>query len=72
MKREEEIQLIAYSIWEQEGCCNGSDVEHWLRAEAIWEEKREKEHEIASKKIRENSGQSMKHVKKNRVARKKS
>ncbi|MDD2778526.1 MAG: DUF2934 domain-containing protein [Methanocellales archaeon] len=39
MRREEEIRLIAYSIWEQEGFCDGRDIEHWLRAEAIWEEK---------------------------------
>jgi hypothetical protein len=31
--------LIAYNIWEQEGCCNGHDCEHWLRAEAIWAQK---------------------------------
>ena len=40
MEREEEIRVIAYSIWEQEGYVDGQDVEHWLRAEAIWEEKR--------------------------------
>jgi hypothetical protein len=38
MGREEEIRLIAYSIWEEEGCCHGHDMEHWLRAEVIWEE----------------------------------
>ncbi len=38
MDREEEIRLIAYSIWEQESCPNGKDCEHWFRAEAIWEE----------------------------------
>jgi hypothetical protein len=38
MNREDEIRLIAYSIWEQEGCLNGKDCEHWFRAEAIWEE----------------------------------
>jgi hypothetical protein len=39
MNREDEIRLIAYSIWEQEGCPNGRDYEHWLRAEALWEKK---------------------------------
>ncbi len=38
MAREEEVRLIAYSIWEQEGCLNGRDCEHWFRAETIWEE----------------------------------
>ena len=37
MEREDEIKLIAYNIWEEEGCSDGHDCEHWLRAEAIWE-----------------------------------
>jgi len=28
--------LIAYRIWEEEGCPNGRDCEHWYRAELIW------------------------------------
>ena len=39
MGRKDEIQLIAYHIWEEEGCCHGRDCEHWLKAEAIWETK---------------------------------
>lgn len=35
MGREEEIKLIAYRIWEEEGCIDGHDCEHWFRAEAI-------------------------------------
>jgi hypothetical protein len=42
MDREDEIRLIAYTIWEDEGCCDGSDVAHWVRAEAIWQEKQAK------------------------------
>ena len=38
MAKEDEIRLIAYNIWEQEGCINGKDCEHWFRAETIWEE----------------------------------
>lgn len=38
MGREEEIGIIAYRIWEEEGYCHGRDIEHWLRAERIWEE----------------------------------
>jgi hypothetical protein len=38
MGRKDEIRLIAHSIWEEEGCPDGRDCEHWLRAEAIWEE----------------------------------
>ncbi len=37
MDREAEIRLIAYHIWEQEGCAHGRDCEHWVRAEQIWE-----------------------------------
>jgi hypothetical protein len=38
MGRDDEIKLIAYNIWEQEGCRDGYDCEHWVRAEAIWEQ----------------------------------
>jgi hypothetical protein len=36
-KKEEEIKLIAYTLWEEEGCPDGKDCEHWFRAEIIWE-----------------------------------
>jgi hypothetical protein len=39
MAREDEIRIIAYTIWEEEGCPNGRDCEHWSRAEAVWEQK---------------------------------
>ena len=42
MGREDEIRLIAYSIWEEESCPDGHDCEHWFRAEAIWEEQNKK------------------------------
>ena len=38
MGREDEIKLIAYSLWEEEGCIDGHDCEHWFRAEAVWEQ----------------------------------
>ena len=37
--RHEEISLIAYGIWEQEGRPKGKEAEHWLLAEKIWEER---------------------------------
>ncbi len=37
MGKEDEIRLIAYGLWEEEGCPHGLDHEHWIRAEAIWE-----------------------------------
>jgi hypothetical protein len=40
MNREQEIRIIAYHIWEEEGCgCPGRDVEDWLKAEIIWQER---------------------------------
>ena len=39
MGREDEIRTIAYRIWEEEGCCDGHDFNHWLKAEVIWEDK---------------------------------
>jgi hypothetical protein len=39
MGREDELRLIAYSLWEEEDCVDGRDCEHWFRAEAIWEQR---------------------------------
>jgi len=37
--RDEEIRLIAYQLWQDEGCPHGRHLEHWFRAEAIWQER---------------------------------
>jgi hypothetical protein len=40
MNREEGIRIIAYHIWEEEGgSCHGNDVQNWLKAETIWQER---------------------------------
>jgi hypothetical protein len=39
MHHEQEVQLIAYHIWEEQGHPHGCDMEHWLKAEAVWQEK---------------------------------
>jgi len=39
MHHNEEIKLIAYRIWEEQGRPDGHDLEHWLKAEAISREK---------------------------------
>ena len=39
MHHEQEVQLIAYHMWEEEGHPHGHDLEHWLKAEAAWQEK---------------------------------
>ena len=41
--REEEIRLIAYRIWEEEGRPHGRDLEYWQKAEGIWEEQHREE-----------------------------
>ena len=43
MDREEEIRQIAYQIWEYEGCPDGRDVECWLKAEAIFGEREDRD-----------------------------
>jgi hypothetical protein len=50
MGREDEIRLIAYSIWEQERRLDGHDWEHWYKAEIIWEEQNQKA-DVKSAKI---------------------
>ena len=41
-KREDEIKVMAYNIWEEQGCPDGRDCEHWFLAESQWEEKQKK------------------------------
>jgi hypothetical protein len=38
--REDEIRMAAFYIWEAENRPQGHEVEHWLKAETIWEGKR--------------------------------
>lgn len=48
--RDEEIRQLAYRLWQQEGCQNGDDGQHWLKAETIWlEEHRPKKEPKKSK-----------------------
>jgi len=39
IERDEQIREIAYRIWQEEGCPAGCEVEHWLKAQSIWQEK---------------------------------
>jgi len=34
--REEEIRQLAYRLWQEAGCPEGIEAQHWLKAEAIW------------------------------------
>jgi prophage tail gpP-like protein len=74
MSREEEIRLIAYCIWEEEDCCHGHDVEHWLKAELIWETQNKGEKQkrkSVSKGTKTESKQATKPKKKNTARGKK-
>jgi len=33
---DEEVRLLAYGIWQEAGCPNGSELQHWLKAQEIW------------------------------------
>jgi hypothetical protein len=35
-QRIEQLNLIAYRLWQEDGCPIGHDREHWAKAEAIW------------------------------------
>ncbi len=39
MDREEEIRRIAYQLWMEAGQPLGRDLDFWLKAEAMWEER---------------------------------
>jgi Protein of unknown function (DUF2934) len=38
VERDAEIRELAYRLWQSEGYPHGYDVQHWLKAEAIWQE----------------------------------
>jgi hypothetical protein len=67
MAREDEIRTIAYYIWQDEGCVHGRDCEHWIRAEAIWEDRQTQQ--AAARSITASSSQSLQ--KKQKTAAKK-
>ena len=37
MNRDEEIRQVAYKLWQEEGYPQGYEVQHWLKAETIWQ-----------------------------------
>ena len=39
MAAEQQIKELAYAIWEEEGCPEGKDVEHYFRAKKILEKR---------------------------------
>ena len=39
IERDAEIRELAYRIWQEEGYPHGHEVQHWLKAESIWQKK---------------------------------
>jgi len=55
--RDEEIRQVAYKLWQEEGCPDGYDLQHWLKAETVWlEEKRPKNKPKQSKSLKARKG----------------
>jgi hypothetical protein len=67
MAKEDEIRVIAFNIWVQEGCCDGRDIENWLRAEVIWQGNQKKATNPPAKGSR---GQATKKGTKKRIIKK--
>jgi hypothetical protein len=38
---DEEVKVIAYRLWEDEGRPEGRALDHWLKAETLWDEHQE-------------------------------
>lgn len=72
MEREEKIKLIAYQIWEEEGCINGRDCEHWFKAEAVWEQQQKQKDVTQSHEVGSKNKTAIKQSTKTIVAKKKS
>jgi len=43
IEAQEQIRELAYRIWQAEGYPHGYDVQHWLKAEAMWQEEHRSE-----------------------------
>jgi len=47
MHHDEAVKVIAYRIWEEEGRPEGRALDHWLKAEALWDDEQEFEEHLA-------------------------
>ena len=47
MHHEDDLRLIAYRIWEEEGRPDGRALDHWLKAEALWDDEQRFEDHLA-------------------------
>jgi hypothetical protein len=48
MDKEEEIRLEAYHLWEGDSRRHGHDLEHWLKAEVICNERHKAENQVVA------------------------
>jgi hypothetical protein len=67
MEKEDEIRLMAYNLWVEEGRLEGRDQEYWFKAEAIWR----KTHSLNPVSVEKKQGpaQTVKQGPKNKKAR---
>ena len=47
MEKQDEIKAIAYQMWEEEGCPYGKDLEHYYRAETMYQQQQSQPGETA-------------------------
>ena len=47
MHHEDRVRTIAYRIWEEEGRPDGRALDHWLKAEILWDDEQEFEEHLA-------------------------
>jgi hypothetical protein len=50
--RDEEVRQLAYRFWQEAGCPNESELQHWLKAEATWLQERSPKNESNPSKSR--------------------
>jgi hypothetical protein len=50
--RDEEVRQLAYKFWQEAGCPNGADLQHWLKAEEVWRDNQGPENRTKPAKAR--------------------
>jgi hypothetical protein len=47
MDHDDKVRVIAYRLWEQEGRPDGRALDHWPKAEALWDDEQQFEEHLA-------------------------
>jgi hypothetical protein len=47
VQKDDAVRQIAYRIWEEEGRPEERALDHWLKAEALWDDEQEFEEHLA-------------------------